>query len=160
MVSFTLHYKLLGFFLLLVMVHKLIIVIPKSRDVLFATIFQLMLMLIMFPMGRIRALWAITKTMGHFLWKNMYLMNIWKRVEGETCCHKKFKEMEINKKQQNNNNILSSLINDFFGNHWSYNKIDFTKHTFFWRFGLIHYHSWSKHMVLRLCLCVVFSSQH
>jgi hypothetical protein len=39
--------------------------------------------------------------------------------------------MEINKKQQNNNNIPSSWINEFFGNHWSYNKIDPTQHTFF-----------------------------
>jgi len=39
--------------------------------------------------------------------------------------------MEINKKQQNNNNIPSSLINEFFGNCQSYNKIDPTQHTFF-----------------------------
>jgi len=38
--------------------------------------------------------------------------------------------MEINKKKQNNN-IPSSLINELFGNHHSYNKIDPTQHTFF-----------------------------
>jgi hypothetical protein len=59
-------------------------------------------------------------------------MNMWKRVEGETCCcHKKLKEMEINKEQQNNNNIPYSLINEFFGNDWFYNKIDPTQHNFF-----------------------------
>jgi len=107
MVSLALHYKLLGVLLLLIMVHKLILVIPKSCDVLFATLIQLMLMLIMFPVGKIRALWTITKTMGHFLWKNMYIMNMWKRVEGGICCcHTKL-------------------------NHHSYNKIDPAQQTFF-----------------------------
>jgi hypothetical protein len=151
MVSLALHYKLLGILLLLIKVHKLILIIPKSCDVLFATLIQLMFMLIMFPVGKIRALWTITKTMGHFLWKNMYIMNMWKRVEGGICCcHKKLKEMEISKKnKKNNSNIPSSLINELFCNHHSYNEIDPTQHTFFWKFGLIHYHSWSKHMVLR-----------
>jgi len=35
------------------------------------------------------------------------------------------------KKKQNNNNIPSSLINELFGNHHSYNEIDPTQHTFF-----------------------------
>ncbi len=114
MVSLALHYKLLGVFLLLIMVHKLILVIPKLCDVLFATLIQLIWMLIMFFMGKIRALWAITKTMGHFLWKNIYFMNMWRRVKGGTCCcHKKLKEMETNKKQQNNNNIPSFLSMNF-----------------------------------------------
>jgi hypothetical protein len=38
-------------------------------------------------------IWNITKTMGHLLWKNMYLMNMWKRARGATCCRcKKIKE--------------------------------------------------------------------
>lgn len=37
MVSLVSHYKLLGVFLLLMMVHKLFIVIPKSCVILFAT---------------------------------------------------------------------------------------------------------------------------
>lgn len=129
MVSLALHYKLLGFFLLWIRVHKLILVIPKSCDVLFATLIQLMLMLIMFFRWKIRALWTITKTMGHFIWKNMYLMNMWKRLQdGTCCCHKK---NQGHGNQQNNNNNLSSLINEFFGNHQSYNKIDLTQRTFF-----------------------------
>jgi len=37
MVSLALHYKLLGVFCLLIMVHKLILVTPKLCDVLFMT---------------------------------------------------------------------------------------------------------------------------
>jgi hypothetical protein len=38
-------------------------------------------------------LWNITKTMGHLLWKNMYLVNMWKRAKNATYCQcKKIKK--------------------------------------------------------------------
>ncbi len=94
-------------FLLSMMVQILIIVIPKSCDVLSTITIQLMLMLSMFPMEKIKAFYVITKTMGHHIWKNMYIMNMWKNATSKTYywC-KKLKEMDLNKTQQRKGKIF------------------------------------------------------
>ncbi len=83
------------------MVHKFIFVIFKSYNVLFVNTIQLMSMLKMFPMGKIRALWTITKIMVH-LWNNMYFLNMWKNARGGSCywCIK-YKVMEFKEEKQN-----------------------------------------------------------
>lgn len=60
-------------------------------------------------------------------------MNMWKSVRGGNCCWcKKFKEMEINNKQQKRKNIFPSKIIDFLATNNLITKLTLhTQHAFF-----------------------------
>ncbi len=102
MISLALHCKLLRVFGCQHDGAQIYFLILKSYNVLFVNTIQLISMLKMFPMGKIRALWTITKIMVH-LWKNMYFLNMWKNARGGSCCWcRKLKVMEFNEEKQNN----------------------------------------------------------
>ncbi len=102
MISLALHCKLLRVFGCQHDGAQIYFLILKSYNVLFVNTIQLISMPKMFPMGKIRALWTITKIMVH-LWKNMYFLNMWKNARSGSCCWcRKLKVMEFNEEKQNN----------------------------------------------------------
>jgi hypothetical protein len=155
MVSLACSTSYLGF-LLSIVVHKLILVFPKSCNVLFTTTIQLMLMLRMFPMGKICLVSHNKDHMGHLLWKKTYFMNMWKNARGRIFywC-KNIMKMDLNEKQQRKGkfsfllwslNFLvgSSLItkltlrNTPFLKTWSYTLQKVTIH-----YPLLRIHRWN-----------------
>ncbi len=96
--------------------------------------------------------------------QNMYFMNMRKSVRGGNCCWcKKFKEMEINNKQQKRKNISPSMIIDFLATNNLITKL--TLHNMpFLKIDVMHqvkgYHSLScmveAHGFETMFMCCVF----